>query len=88
MTQPIVSDKMVEVVGSNLYIYWNDVNEQAKSSYRKKVQLALEAAMAVQKVITVRDIEALIDVWKDDAPTYYVDALRKLLPKAIVGEGD
>lgn len=39
------NDAMIEVVGNALYIYWNDVNEQAKAAYRKKIRAALELAL-------------------------------------------
>lgn len=37
------SEEDVESVGKALYIYWDDVNEQAKNAYRKKVRAALTA---------------------------------------------
>lgn len=41
---PVVDEQMVDFVGSALYIYWHDVNEQARNAYRNKVRTALIAA--------------------------------------------
>ena len=42
-----------------------------------------QAALSHQgAVVKVSDIERLRDVWRDDAPTYYVDALTALISKA------
>lgn len=42
-----------------------------------------QAALSHQgEVVKVSEIEQLRDVWKDDAPTYYVDALTALISKA------
>ena len=42
---PVVTDAMVETVGSALYKYWNDVNEDCRGKYRERVRAALEAAL-------------------------------------------
>lgn len=41
----VVTDEMVEIVGSSLYVYWNDVDDTAKKAYRKKVRSALDEAL-------------------------------------------
>jgi hypothetical protein len=41
-----VDEAMVETVGAALYIYWDDVNQQAKDAYRKKVRDALTFAIS------------------------------------------
>lgn len=40
-----VTEAIIEIVGAALYIHWNDVNEQAKAAYRKKIRAALESAL-------------------------------------------
>lgn len=40
-----VTDAMVESVGKALYIYWDDVNNNARKAYSTKVRKALEAAL-------------------------------------------
>ena len=42
---PVVTDAMVETVGSALFKYWNDVNEECRGKYRERVRAALEQAL-------------------------------------------
>lgn len=94
MTHPIVSDvqreafeKWAKDVGHN--IRRTHFNNGYATIDTHNAWSAWKSAISTQpKVVPASSIEALIDVWKDDAPTYYVDALRKLLPTAIIGEGD
>ena len=42
---PQVTDAMAETVGSALFKYWNDVNEECRGKYRERVRAALEQAL-------------------------------------------
>jgi hypothetical protein len=42
---PVVTETMVEAVGSGLYIYWNDVSNSCRDKYREKVRRILTAAL-------------------------------------------
>lgn len=54
------SEEDVDAIGVALYIYWNEVNEQARDACRKKIRVALQSVRPPVGVVSDEDLLASV----------------------------